>query len=170
MSKIAAALLALAALTLFSLPMSAQLIPSGNAYAGVSYGRLTNAVNVQSYRGWNASFEDIFFSNHPHLGFVLDASGFYRSNVTMYHFLGGVRLATTFDRWRPFAQAMAGIRHQDSSGFIANPYLFDFGGGVDYKLSFKNFSWRLQGDYMYSHYLHAYQNDFRASTGLVWRF
>ena len=34
----------------------------------------------------------------------------------------------------------------------------------------KNFSWRLQFDYMHSHSLTATQNDFRGTAGLVWRF
>lgn len=170
MSRLAAAVLAFVAFLVCSIPMSAQLLPSGNVYGGVSYGSLTNVVVKQSYRGWNGSGEDILFSNHPHLGFVIDASGFYRSNVNTYNFLGGARLATTYGRWRPFVHGMAGLRHTNSSGFITNQWLVDFGGGADYKLSFRNFSWRVQGDYMYSHFLTANQNDFRASTGLVWRF
>ena len=47
---------------------------------------------------------------------------------------------------------MVGVRHLNSSGFTYNPLALDVGGGVDYKLPFKNFSWRLQGDYMHTHY------------------
>lgn len=170
MSRLAALALAFAGFLAFSIPMSAQLLPSGNVYAGVSYGSLTNVVVKQSYRGWNGSGEDILFSNHPHLGFVIDASGFYRTSVNTYNFLGGARLATNYGRWRPFVHGLGGVRHTNSSGFITNQWIVDLGGGADYKLSFHNFSWRVQGDYMFSHYLSANQNDFRASTGLVWRF
>jgi hypothetical protein len=65
---------------------------------------------------------------------------------------------------------MVGVRHLDSSGFTYNPLALDFGGGVDYRLPFKNFSWRFQGDYMHTHYLSATQNDCRASPVIVWRF
>ena len=61
--------------------MAAQfngLLPSGNVYGGVSYGQLTDVINQQSYRGWNASFEDIPFTRFPRLGLVVDGSGFYR--------------------------------------------------------------------------------------------
>jgi hypothetical protein len=75
-----------------------------------------------------------------------------------------------YGRWRPFIHGMVGIRHLTSSGFVYNPLEIDVGGGVDYKLPFKNFSWRFQGDYMHTHYLSATQNDYRASTGIVWRF
>ena len=173
MSKSATAVLAFVFLILFTIPMSAQfggLLPNGNVYVGVSYAQLTNVINKQSYRGWNGSFEDLPFSRFPHVGIVIDASGFYRSGVTQYNLVAGPRLSVTYGKWRPFAHAMAGVRHLNSSGFVYNPLALDFGGGVDYKIFFKNFSWRLQGDYMHTHYLSATQNDYRASTGIVWRF
>jgi len=172
-SKIAAAVLAFLAFTLFCSPMSAQLLPSGNVYAGVSYGQLTNATIQQSYRGWNGSAEAFPFKRLLHIGVVVDASGFYRTNATQisqYNFLGGVRLSTNMGKWRPFVHGMAGIRRINSGGFVQTPLGIDVGGGVDYKLWFKNFSWRLQGDYIRSHYLSATQNDYRTSTGIVWRF
>jgi hypothetical protein len=171
-SKTAAAL-AVALVALFSIPMSAQfggLLPSGNVYAGISYARLTDDINKQSYRGWNASAEFFPFSRFPHLGLVADGSGFYRSGVKEYDILGGPRLSTTYGKWRPFIHAMAGVRHHDSFGFVTIPIGIDVGGGADYKLPFKNFSWRVQGDYLHSHSQSANQDDFRASTGIVWRF
>jgi len=174
-SKIAAAVLVLVALSLFSIPMSAQLLPSGNVYGGVSYGQLSNVVKVnqQSYRGWEGAVEAFPFARYRHLSFVADASGYYRSNatsITQYNFVAGPRLSTTIGKWRPFVHGMAGIRHINSGGFISNPLGIDVGGGADYKLFFKNFSWRVQGDYLRSHYQSATQNDYHASTGIVWRF
>lgn len=149
------------------------LLPNGNVYAGVSYGQLTDVINKQSYHGFEASFEDMPFTRIPRLGIVLDGSGYFRGGsikVTQYVLLGGPRISGNFGKWRPFVHAMAGIRHVDSAGFIYNPIAIDGGGGLDYKLWFKNFSWRVQGDYLYGHYGRAYQNDYRASTGIVWRF
>jgi len=172
-SKTAATVLAFVGLLGFSVPMSAQfngLLPNGNVYTGVSYGQLTDQVNKQSYKGWDASFEALPFTRFPHIGLVLDGSGFYRKGVTQYNALGGLRISTNFGKWRPFFQAMAGIRHLDSNNFVYNPIEIDVGGGIDYKLWFKNFSWRFQGDYMHTHYASATQNDYRTSTGIVWRF
>ncbi len=169
-SKIAAAVLAFLFVTALTIPMSAQLLPSGNAYAGVSYGQITNVVNSQGYKGWNGSVEAFPFSSLQHFGFVIDASGFYRRSITAYNLLAGPRLSTNMGRWRPFIQAFGGIRHIDSSGFISNPVVIDVGGGTDYKLNWKSFSWRVQVDFMRSHYLSQTQFDYRASTGLVWRF
>ena len=173
MLKLAAAALVFAGLFLGSVPMYAQfngLLPSGNVYAGVSYGQLTNVINQQSYKGWNASFEALPFVRLPRLGLVVDGAGFYRQGETEYDIAGGPRYSVTIGKWRPFVHAMAGIRHCNSSGLTYRPLLIDVGGGVDYKLWFKNFSWRMQGDFMHSNYASAYQNDYRASTGIVWRF
>lgn len=173
MSKTAAAVLAFAGLFLCSVPMMAQfngLLPSGNVYGGVSYAQLTNVVVQQSYKGWNASFEALPLIRFPHLGLVIDGSGFYRRGETQYNAVGGPRLSTNIGKLRPFVHGMAGIRHLNSSGQVYSPLVVDIGGGADYKLWFKNFSWRFQGDYMRSKYASAVQNDYRASTGIVWRF
>jgi hypothetical protein len=172
-SRTAAAVLAFAGLCLCSVPMMAQfngLLPSGNVYGGFSYAQLTNVVVQQSYKGWNASFEALPFVRLPRLGLVIDGSGFYRRGETQYNAMGGPRYSTNLGKWRPFVHAMAGIRHLDSSGMVYQPLVIDAGGGVDYKLWFKNFSWRLQGDYMHSKYASAVQHDYRTSTGIVWRF
>jgi len=173
-SKTALAVLAFVALMSLAIPASAQLIPHGNVYAGVSYAQLTPVIDQQSFRGWNGSGEMMPFARFTHLGFVVDASGFYRNNrfgsIKYYNFAGGPRLSIQYDKWRPFVHAMAGIDLVNSSGIIYRPLVIDIGGGVDYKLFFKNFSWRVQGDYMHSHYANVYQNDYRASTGIVWRF
>lgn len=174
MSKTAAAVLALVGLTLFSIPMSAQLLPSGNLYGGVSYGSFTDVINQQSYRGWNGSAEAFPLARFPHLGAVIDASGFYRSNasgkITQYNFLGGPRLSANYGRWRPFVHAMAGLQLVNSSGVSYSPIAIDVGGGADYKLHFKSFSWRVQADGIRTRYATATQFDYRASTGIVWRF
>jgi hypothetical protein len=175
-SKTSASALAFVTFILFSIPMAAQfngLLPNGNVYAGVSYGQLTDVINKQSYRGFEGSFEALPFTRLPRLGLVLDGSGYYRRGttpVTQYLFLAGPRFSFTYGNWRPFVHVMGGIRHINSAGFIYNPVAIDVGGGADYKLHFKNFSWRLQGDYVRGHYASAYQNDYRASTGIVWRF
>jgi hypothetical protein len=172
-SKTATAVLAFVVLLLFSIPMSAQfngLLPNGNVYAGVSYAQLTDVINKQSYRGWTGSFEALPLSRFPRFGVVVDGSGFYRSGVKQYNIVAGPRFSVSYGKWRPFVHAMAGIRHVNSYSFVYNPLVIDIGGGADYKLPIKNFSWRVQGDYMHSHYASANQDDYRASTGIVWRF
>ena len=150
--------------------MSAQLIPHGNVFAGVSYGEFTEVVNRQSYRGWNGSAEAIPFPRFAHLGFALDASGYYRTGVTQYNALFGPRFATQIGKWRPFVHAMGGYTRVNSSGILYRAPIVAVGGGTDYKLFLKNFSWRFQGDVLRSNYASTTQWDYRGSTGIVWRF
>jgi hypothetical protein len=68
---------------------------------------------------------------------------------------------------------MGGLQEAKSGGQNFHTVVEDFGGGVDRRfqlLFLKNFSWRLQFDYVHSHELSASQNDFRGTAGLVWRF
>jgi hypothetical protein len=58
----------------------------------------------------------------------------------------------------------------NSSGITYSPLAVDIGGGVDYRLHLKNFSWRVQGDGIRTNYASATEYDYRASTGIVWRF
>ena len=173
MSKTAAVVLAFLSLVLFATSSRAQLLPSGNVYVGVAYGDSVDVINRYTFRGWNASVEDIPFARYTHLGVVLDGSGFYRQGVQQYEVLIGPRLSFNYGKWRPFVHVMAGAQRTTSDGLTHYPIAEDVGGGVDRKFQFlfmKHFAWRLQFDYMHTHLLSATQNDIRGSTGLVWRF
>jgi hypothetical protein len=148
----------------------AQLIPNGNAYAGVAYGDSVDVVNRSTARGWNASVEDLPLPRFTHLGLVLDGSGLYWLGVQQYNIFFGPRLSFNYGKWRPFVHVMGGIQRATSDSVSHYPVAEDVGGGADYKLPFKNFSWRLQFDYTHTQLLHATQNEIRGSTGLVWRF
>jgi len=168
--KTVAVVLAFLSLMLFPTASKAQLLPSGNVYAGVGYADSVDVVNRLTFRGWEGSAEALPFHRYAYVGIVLDASGFYRSGVNQYNFVLGPRVSKNFGRWRVFADAMAGIQETRTGGASFHPVIEDIGGGADRKLPFKNFSWRFQFDYVHSHLLSANQNDFRGTTGLVWRF
>jgi hypothetical protein len=168
--KTAAVVLAFLSLMLFPTLSKAQLIPSGNIYTGVSYADSVDVVNRLTFRGWDASAEAFPFRRFTNIGIVLDGSGLYRTGVQQYNLVLGPRISHTFGKWRPFAHVMGGVQQTTTSGSTFHPILEDIGGGVDRKIPFKNFSWRLQFDYVHSHLLSATQNDFRGSTGVVWRF
>jgi len=159
-------------LMLLSMPMSAQLIPHGNVYLGASYADSYDVTVRYPFKGWNASAEAIPSSRFSFLGVVLDASGFYNTShgINQYNFLLGPRLARSYGKWRPFVHAMAGLQIAPVNDVHYHPLAIDVGGGVDYKLHFRNFSWRVQADYLHTRLLSANQNDARASTGIVWRF
>jgi hypothetical protein len=175
-SKTAAVVLAFVSLALFPTASRAQLLPSGNVYAGVAYADSVDVVNRFAFRGWNGSVEDIPFHRFSYLGIVLDGSGIYAKGVansgtvSQYNLVLGPRVSRNYGKWRVFAHAMGGIQQTRSSDNTFRPVVVDAGGGVDRKLPFKNFSWRVQFDYVHSHLLSENQNDFRVSTGVVWRF
>jgi hypothetical protein len=155
---------------MFAMPSAAQLLPNGNVYVGGSHAYSDIVVNKYDFWGWNASAEAFPLSRFGFLGIVLDASGFYRPGITQYNFLLGPRLSKSYGKWRPFVHAMGGLQRVTSDGNTYNPVAIDFGGGVDRKLPFKNFSWRLQADYVNTRYLSARETEIRGSMGIVWRF
>jgi hypothetical protein len=169
-SKTLAVVLALLSLMLHPTTSKAQLIPSGNIYAGAAYADSVDVVNRLTFRGWDGSVEAFPLRHFAYLGIVLDGSGLYRTGVQQYNIVIGPRVSVNFGKWRPFAHAMGGIQQTNSSGTTFRPAAVDIGGGVDRKLPFKNFSWRLQFDYVHTHLLSANQNEYRGSTGIVWRF
>ena len=170
MSKTAAVVLAFLSVTLFATTSKAQLIPSGNLYAGVSYADSVDVVNRLTFRGWDGSAEAFPFHRFSFLGVALDGSGLYRKGVQQYNLMLGPRVSMNYGKWRPFAHALGGIQRLRTGGETFDHFGFDLGGGVDRKLPFKNFSWRLQFDYVHTHLLSANQNEYRGSTGIVWRF
>ena len=176
MLKTAGVVLVFLSLTLFPTPSHAQLIPSGNVYAGAAYADSEDVVNRLAFRGWDGSVEAFPFHRFSYLGVVLDGSGVYTRGVAnsgtiqQYNLVLGPRVSMNFGKWRPFAHAMGGIQQTRSGGMTFHPVALDFGGGVDRKLPFKNFSWRLQFDYVHTHLLSQNQNEYRGSTGIVWRF
>jgi len=169
-SKTAAVVLALLGLMLFPSISKAQLISGGNVYAGVGYADSVDVVNRLTFRGWEGSAEVFPFKSHAYLGVVLDGSGFYRKGVEQYNLVLGPRVSRNYGDWRLFVHATGGIQQTNSSGATFHPVIVDVGGGADRKLHFKSFSWRFQFDYIHSHLLSANQNDYRGSTGVVWRF
>jgi hypothetical protein len=169
-SKTAALVVALLSLVFFATASKAQLIQSGNIYAGVAYSSSVDVINRGSYRGWDGSVEVKPFIRTPYLGFILDFSGIYRSGVQQYNAVLGARISKNYGKWRVFAHAGGGIAQLSTYNEAFNPILEAGGGGVDRRLPLKRFAWRLEGDYVHSHLLHANQNDLRVSTGLVWRF
>jgi len=168
--KTAAVVAFLSLMLVFPTTSRAQLLPSGNVYAGAAYADSVDIVNRLTFKGWDGSLEDLPFHRFAYLGFVLDASGIYRKGVNQYNAVLGPRLSHNFGKWRVFADVMGGGEQTKSSDNTFRGWAVDAGGGVDRRLPFKHFSWRAQFDYVHTHLLSANQNDYRGSTGLVWRF
>ncbi|HZW93438.1 MAG TPA: hypothetical protein VFF64_10845 [Candidatus Eremiobacteraceae bacterium] len=170
MSKTAAVVLALLTLMLFPTASRAQLIQSGNVYAGVAYADSVDVINRLTFRGFDGSVEVKPFLRFSYLGFVLDGSGIYRPGVVQYNAVLGPRVSKNYGKWRIFAHVTAGEQLTKTGGESFNTVIEDAGAGADRRIPFKRFSWRLQLDVVHSHLLNANQYDVRGSTGLVWRF
>ena len=170
MSKTAAVVLALLSLLLLPTVSKAQLIQSGNVYAGVAYADSEDVIDHLTFRGFDGSVEVKPSLRFSYLGFVLDGSGIYRPGVVQYNAVIGPRISKNYGKWRVFAHATAGIQFTTTGGESFSPIIEDVGAGADRRIPFKHFSWRFQLDVVHSHLLDANQYDVRGSTGLVWRF
>jgi hypothetical protein len=172
-----------------SICSQAQL-PKGNIFFGYSYNRgdvgSGNSINLN---GWEGSLEGKVF---PFVGIVADFSGHYGSenlpvggcsivgstceistSAHEYNFLFGPRVSFSVGPFRPFAHALFGASHVNSSGngYSASDTSFGdaLGGGLDYKV-LHFFAVRLQADALQTRFYGNTQNDFRFSTGLVFNF
>jgi hypothetical protein len=177
----------------------AQVPTSGNIFFGYSYYNSNLAVDRASLNGWEGSLEGkVFphvgivadFSGHygsqdypvcPVFVPVGGGGGGCATASTSTHQLNvmfGPRISFSAGRWRPFGQGLFGIAHVSSNGFGSdNSFAVALGGGVDYRIV-KPVAWRFHLDYMrtqltlagFSVSSGSAQNNFRLSTGIVFRF
>ena len=176
-------------------------IPKGNIFVGYSYTRadvlpasnptiLSSPVRA-NLNGWNGSLEGKVF---PFFGIVVDISSHYggqdfrfgceaipsppctgqaHANSTLHNYLFGPRVSVSVGKFTPFAHALFGAAHINTSGsgFSNSDTSFAeaLGGGIDYKL-IPAVAWRFQGDLLQIRFFSTTQNNLRLSTGLVIRF
>jgi opacity protein-like surface antigen len=95
------------------------------------------------------------------------------AKVNVQTFLAGPRVSLTIGKVTPFAQALFGGAHTIANGTSFSNSDTSFGtavgGGMDFRLG-KTIAWRVQGDYLQTHFFGSSQNNLRISTGLVVRF
>ena len=169
----------------------AQIPTSGNIFVGYSFERsnwsgLTGNSSGTNLNGWEASLEGKVF---PHLGIVTDFGSHYGSenftaltpngpfntsvNGHQWEILFGPRVSVSVGKFRPFAEAMFGVAHIHNGGDFFdsgnNSAAEAIGGGVDYRLV-RILALRVEGDYLHTHFFNTTQNNFRLSTGIVFRF
>jgi hypothetical protein len=112
---------------------------SGSIYFGYSYYDTNLSTNRGSLNGWNGTLEGKVL---PHVGIVADISGDYGNlnfkplNVTCpitgcpthvstheTNVMFGPRVSLPIGKFRPFAEAMAGVGHASASGFGSDTWL-----------------------------------------------
>jgi hypothetical protein len=180
--------IALFAFLLFAVAASAQIPTAGNIYFGYTYYNTQLSVTRGSLNGWEGTLEGKLF---PVLGIVADITGHYGSqdfpnpaatcvvgvvcsplsvNAHIYEALFGPRVSVRVGKFRPFAEAEFGVAHVTTKGFGSDTsWATALGGGLDYTI-FRPVAWRLQGDYVRTQFFSSHQNNFRFSTGIVFRF
>jgi hypothetical protein len=161
-------------------------IPSGNVFFGYSYYNTNlSSTNRSNTNGWEASVEGKII---PWVGIVADFDAHYGSqnfpvpcptspgicsghaDFTERNYLFGPRISVSVAKVRPFAEAFFGAGHVHVNGISSDTsFATGLGGGLDYKL-IPLLAWRLQGDYLHTHFFGATQNNVRISTGIVVRF
>lgn len=164
----------------------AQVPTSGNIFFGYSHYSSDLAPNRGGLNGWQGTLEGKVF---PYVGIVADLSGDYGSlnfkplNVTcpttgcptnvsthVTNVIFGPRVSVPVGKFRPFAEAMAGVGHASASGVGSDTSLATgIGGGLDYRL-LRFVGWRFEVDYIHTSLFGRGQGNARVSTGIVFNF
>jgi opacity protein-like surface antigen len=120
--------------------------------------------------GWEASAT---YNWNKWLGITADVDGHYCCSGTdqnLYDFLFGPQINLGHGKLSPYVHGLVGVGHGSAGGFSENAFAFALGGGVDWNIH-KRWGWRVvQADYLGTHFASYTQNNFRLSTGLVFRF
>ena len=148
--------------------------------------------NPANLNGWNGSLEGKVL---PFVGIVADLSGHYvsptvtsecglvigcvptteKSTAHLYNVLFGPRISVSVGKLTPFAHALLGVGHVSETGSApefshsSTSFAYALGGGIDYKL-IKGIAWRGQLDFLQDRFFSTTQDNFRFSTGVVFRF
>jgi len=193
MRKIVIVAALLAVLCFHAATATAQVPTAGNVYFGYSYYNTNMAPSRGGLNGWQGTLEGKVL---PVLGIVADITGQYGSlnlgqicpvipvgivpqpgsgcsnfsvSTHLYEAMFGPRVGVPIGKFRPFAEVEVGVGHVSAQSLTATTYATAVGGGIDCKI-FHALAWRVQGDYVHTHFFSTGQNNVRISTGLVLRF
>ncbi len=168
----------LALMCLIALPVLAQENSKAEVFGGYQYTRINpgSGASGENFNGWNMAFTA---NVNQWLGVTADISGAYKDfsgvSVKQHNFLFGPTISSSkAEKVKPFAHVLFGVSHAGAgfSGFGAsdNAFAMAFGGGADVAVH-KNVAVRLgQFDYLLTRFGGDSQNNFRYSTGVVFRF
>jgi hypothetical protein len=84
--------------------------------------------------------------------------------------LFGLGFSLPIRKFRPFVETAFGVGHMATNHNGTSPTFAEaFGGGVDYKL-FTSIARRVEGADLFTRFFSATQQNFRLSSGIVFRF
>jgi opacity protein-like surface antigen len=159
----------------------AQDVPKAEVFGGYQYTRINpgHGVDGDSFNGWDAAVQ---YNWNKAFGLKADFSGAYKSvlgvSLRQHTYLFGPVVSARSEKATVFAHALFGGAHATadagSGSFLGsasdNAFAMAFGGGLDYNFH-KNVAIRVgQFDYLPTRFGGETQNNFRYSTGIVFRF
>lgn len=164
-------------LVILSLGAVAQDTPKAEVFGGYQYTRLDGGGSGANFNGWNGALTG---NINKWLGVTSDFSGAYKTvsgvSVKQYTFTFGPVLAARHnEKFTPYVHALFGGFHASGSAggssISTNGFAMLIGGGVDAKLTPHLALRAVQFDWMSLHAEGSTENNnFRISTGLVFRF
>jgi opacity protein-like surface antigen len=179
-------LILIAALMLFAMPLAAMAQESTQIFGGYSYLRGDDDDGGVDLHGWNVSVNQNF---KKWIGLKADFSGHYgevsvistlnKSDLNAYLFLVGPQFNLPgTDRVKPFAHVLFGAMRTSLTTFPTtgrvtlrdSAFAMAVGGGLDVKLTDVIAIRLFQTDYVLTRFDDDTQNNFRASTGIVFKF
>src|SRR5713226_8493736 len=179
--------------------LEAQNLPTGELYGGFSYANtdLFSTNKRAGLTGWEGSFGinvgsrlalvadlggDYGTSQVP----VLVPTPFppcppfcpaqvttFPVKTRLYTFLFGAQLPyRKWDKFTPYAELLCGRARLSGKvpefAVTDGKFAYTLGVGADYTITPK-LAWRVQGDYLHTNFLKSKQDNFRLSTGIVFR-
>ena len=157
---------------LIVLPALAQHDSQFDVFGGYSYLHVSpgNGLPGANTNGWEAQATG---NLSEYIGVTADFDGHYGTVFGAgghdYNFLFGPTLSYRTDKATAFAHVLLGGSHIGGSGFSDTSFAWALGGGVDWNWK-DRFAIRLgQFDYLPTYFGRSTQNNFRYSTGVVFR-
>jgi len=138
-------------------------------FGGYSYMRFRASSSV-NLNGWEVSGQYKFTD---WLGGVADVGGYYGSfgniGTSTYTYLFGPQVSLP-SRVSPFGHLLLGGAHNSTGGVGNSSFSMALGGGFDAEMV-HGIHWRIiQMDYLLTQFGGGSQNNFRLSTGILFRF
>ncbi|HWC18235.1 MAG TPA: hypothetical protein VG498_14535 [Terriglobales bacterium] len=146
--------------------ISVQAQDTAELFGGFSYMRFHSS----NLNGWEVAGQYKFAD---WIGGVADFDGHYGSingvGTSTHTFLFGPQISVP-SSLSPFAHLLLGGAHNSTGGFGSSSFSMALGGGVDAEVG-NSIHWRLiQADYLMTQFGGGSQNNFRFSTGILFRF
>ena len=171
----------------FFLGVAAQAQERQVIDVGVSYSYVRDNPATVNSHSLNGASGSVAYNFNSWLSGVADFGGYSRytppafGNSTVSTYLFGPRVSLTRNgRVTPFGQVLIGVAHSGSryltTGGSQTPFASAIGGGLDWRWTSRIRVRAAELDYLLTHFSEVrnsnteVQNNFRLSTGLVFRF